>query len=415
MKSNFKLKGFMGSNEFAIMTYDLKIGDNSFLPVITAAKRIACVSLVVALLGGWSIGKVYAQDDAAKPDHTKQIRVVVAPPDKSPGDVIAIPPFTSWTVSMERSAENPKEPLNSGDVAEWLHKVSNLNGLQTTDIQPWHIVITYDQFDEDGDNVHSGVVDELWANPKKYKISYKSDNLNQTDYATEQGLFRLGDQRWPNPAEMQVRAEIIDPFSFASKLRGLTSSSEENTFGTHTLHCVAFKKTGGISVSNQYCFEQGASVLRYVRGQGWDQTAYNDIILFNGRNVAQQVDVTNGGKPFLKLTVKTLEPITQLDEKDFTPPDNAVSLIGKRVTGVPRQPVKISFPEWPESLRQQHFIIGLQIVIGKDGHVVSAQAVSGPSDAYKAAENAVRKWVFEPYLVLGEPSEVETKVQLSNQ
>jgi len=35
----------------------------------------------------------------------------------------------------------------------------------------------FDQFDEDRDNVHSGVLDELWAGPKKYKISYKSDNL----------------------------------------------------------------------------------------------------------------------------------------------------------------------------------------------------------------------------------------------
>jgi hypothetical protein len=405
----------MGSNEFAIMKPGTKNSDIPFLHAIMTPKKIASVSLAAVLLGGWSTGRLHAQDNAATPDHTTQIRVIVAPPDKSSSDVIAIPPFTSWTVSMERNAENPKEPLNSGDVAEWLHKVSNLNGLQSADIQPWHIVITYDQFDEDGDNVHSGVVEELWANPKKYKISYKSDILNQTDYATEQGLFRLGDQRWPNPAEMQVRTEIVDPFSYASKLRGVTSSSEENTFGTHTLQCVAFKKTGGISVSNQYCFEKGSSVLRYVRGQGWDQTAYNDIISFNARNVAQQVVVTNGGKPFLKLNVKTLEPITQLDEKDFTPPDNAVSLIGKRVTGVPRQPVKMSFPEWPESLRQQHFIIGLQIVIGKDGHVVNAQAVSGPPDAYKSAENAVRKWIFEPYLVLGEPSEVETKVQLSNQ
>jgi hypothetical protein len=405
----------MGSNKFAIMTRNTKNSNSSLPYAIMAAKKIAPVSLIVVLLGGWSTGRLHAQDNAVSPDHTKQIQVVVAPSEKSSDDVIAIPPFTSWTVSMERNAETPKEPLTSGDVAEWLHKVSSLNGLQSSDIQPWHIVIAYDQFDEDGDNVHSGVVEELWANPKKYKISYKSDALSQTDYATEQGLFRLGDQRWPNPAEIQVRAEIVDPFSFASKLRGLTSSSEENTFGTHTLHCVAFKKAGGISVSNQYCFEQGSSVLRYVRGQGWNQTAYNDIISFKGRSVAQQVKVTNGGKPFLKLTVKTLEPITQLDEKDFTPPDNAVSLIGKRVTGVPRQPVKMSFPEWPESLRQQHFIIGLQIVIGKDGHVVSAQAVSGPPDAYKSAEAAVRKWVFEPYLVLGEPSEVETKVQLSNQ
>jgi hypothetical protein len=42
----------------------------------------------------------------------------------------------------------------------------------------------YDQFDEDGDNVHSGIVEEYWVAAKKYRISYRSDTLNQTDYAT---------------------------------------------------------------------------------------------------------------------------------------------------------------------------------------------------------------------------------------
>jgi hypothetical protein len=129
MKFNFEHKGSMGTDEFAIMTHDTKNSDSSFLHVISAAKRIASVSLTVALLVGWPTGRLYAQDNAATPDNTRQIRVVVAPPGKSSGDVIAIPPFTSWTFSMERNAENPKEPLNSGDVAEWLHKVSNLNGL----------------------------------------------------------------------------------------------------------------------------------------------------------------------------------------------------------------------------------------------------------------------------------------------
>jgi hypothetical protein len=29
-------------------------------------------------------------------------------------------------------------------------------------LQPWHLVLTYDEFDEDGDNVNSGVYDEVW-------------------------------------------------------------------------------------------------------------------------------------------------------------------------------------------------------------------------------------------------------------
>jgi len=55
-----------------------------------------------------------------------------------------------------------------------------------------------------------------------------------------------------------------------------------------------------------------------------------------------------------------------------------------------------------------------EIVIGKDGHVVSARGISGPAEAYKGCEDAVRKWVFVPYLVLGKPVEVETKVMCNN-
>jgi hypothetical protein len=112
--------------------------------------------------------------------------------------------------------------------------------------------------------------------------------------------------------------------------------------------------------------------------------------------------------------VKTIEAIEKIDDKEFLPPADAVDLSGKRVTGVAVKPIKQPFPEWPAALRREHFKVELQVVIGKDGHVLSAHAVSGPSDAYKAAEDIARKWVFQPYYVLGEPVEVESKVQFQN-
>jgi Gram-negative bacterial TonB protein C-terminal len=332
----------------------------------------------------------------------------------SSDSVIAIPPETSWTGTITLSGKNSEKQQDSTELINWLHTVSALNGLQSTDVLPWHIVIIYDQFDEDGDNVHSGVFEEFWAGPKKYRISYKSDNLNQTDYATDDGLFRLGDQRWPNPAEIQVRARILDPFSYAANLQHFRMSNTESTFGTHSLHCVGFQNASqGITAPAQYCFDDG-SVLRYVRGEGWFQTAYNDILSIDGRKIAQDVEVTDGGKPFLKLHVKVIETISQINDKDFVPPPTAINLLGKTVSGISPKPIQTSFPEWPMSLQHQHFSVTLDIVIGKDGHVVSAHAISGPPDAYKAAEKAAQKWVYQPYLVLDQPTEVETKINLNN-
>jgi hypothetical protein len=367
-------------------------------------------SLLICCLGAG----LHAQNAQVATDQSKQHRVVVASAPSS-DSVIAVPPDTSWTTSISFEASSPIKTVDPSTLAAWLKQVSAINGLSAGDVRPWHIVIAYDQFDGDGDNFNSGVLEEFWAGPKKFKRIYMSDNLNQTDYATDHGLFRLGDQRWPNRAELQVRSEVVDPFSYATSLQEVLATNVERKFGMYTLNCSVMKNgLGGISIPAQYCFEDNSSLLRYARGLGWFQTVYNYIVSFQGRNIGRDVEVTDGGKPFLKLHVKTIEAIELIDDKDFVPPANAIGLSGQRVTGVVVKPIKQPFPEWPTALRREHFKVEVQVVIGKDGHVASAHAVAGPSDAYKAAEDTVRKWVFQPYLVLGEPVEVESKVQLQN-
>jgi len=51
--------------------------------------------------------------------------------------------------------------------------------------------------------------------------------------------------------------------------------------------------------------------------------------------------------------------------------------------------------------------------IGKDGHVSSLTAVSGPDVLQKAAIDAVRQWVYTPYTRGGEPVEVETVITMN--
>jgi hypothetical protein len=313
---------------------------------------------------------------------------------------------------LSLSANNIRN-RNGEDLTEWIRTQSHTNGLQDADLQPWHIVIAYDEFDEDGDNVNSGLFEELWAGPAKYKRRYASDKLKQTDYVNEQGLFRVGDQQWPRPVELQVRNEVVDPFYYAATLNGFHTRNLERTFGAQVLDCVLLQSDMIGSSPTQYCFGHGNSALRYTRGSGWFQTAYNDLVSFQGRNVAREVNVTDGGKPHLKLTVQTLETISEVDPKDLLPPPDATNLRGKRLSGVSLTTLQIEYPKWPATMREQHFSVTVALVIGKDGHVIDVRATDGPSAAFPAAETAARKWVFRPYLVAGEPAEVETKIMLS--
>jgi hypothetical protein len=351
---------------------------------------------------------VHAQD-APTPANLTNLKTLVVAPEPSSDAVIAVPPITSERVVLEGRKHDADTDLN---LQGWLAKEASLNGLQSTDAHPWHIVITYDEFDEDGDNVHSGTYEEFWVGPKEYRRIYRSDNFNQTDYATDRGLFRSGDQRWPNRFELQVRDEVIAPFSYATTLRGVHATRVERTFSGYNLACVLIEKDSmRLSDPTQYCFEPHSSILRYSHGFGGLQTAYNRIVSFQERNIAKDVDVTDGGKPHLKLQVKTIESASNLTEADFTPPPDAIGPIGGRISGVVPALIKWPPAQIPNSLRGQRFSVQVEFVIGTNGHVISARAISGPKDGRKACEDSVRKSLYEPFFVLDKPVEVETKTE----
>src|SRR5437879_1452262 len=184
--------------------------------------------------------------------------------------------------------------------------------------------------------MQSTAYEKYWAGKKKYKRIYKSDNLNQTDYATDKGLLRQGDQQWPDGAQSQVRSEVIAPFYYAATLQGFHGRNVMRTFSGYKLQCVFIERDSGISDPTQYCFEPDSSVLRCTRGFGWFQTVYNRIEPLQGRNIAQEVDVTDGGKPYLKLHVETIEFLSHVDDASFLPPRDAVGPLGDRLGCAPR-------------------------------------------------------------------------------
>jgi len=67
-------------------------------------------------------------------------------------------------------------------------------------------------------------------------------------------------------------------------------------------------------------------------------------------------------------------------------------------------------PVYPAEARRQNLqgIVAVDIVVGRDGSVISMRALNGPDVLARAAMDALRWWKFEPYRVNGEPSVVET-------
>ena len=72
-------------------------------------------------------------------------------------------------------------------------------------------------------------------------------------------------------------------------------------------------------------------------------------------------------------------------------------------------------PDYPAPARQirvQGQVV-LRAVISREGMIDNLQVVSGHPMLVKAAVDAVRQWRYRPYVLNGEPVEVETEVTVN--
>jgi protein TonB len=69
------------------------------------------------------------------------------------------------------------------------------------------------------------------------------------------------------------------------------------------------------------------------------------------------------------------------------------------------------YPAIPKAARIQGTVV-LQATISKAGTIENLRVISGPPMLQQAAIDAVRSWRYRPYLLNGEPVEVETTVNI---
>jgi len=341
----------------------------------------------------------------------------INPTSGQTGQTPALPATSSdQTVPREVVPRDPKELLLAA---------AQVNGLEAPGLKPWHILVSYDKFDRDGDNVDSGTYEEFWVGASQYRLTYTSHDFTQTDFATENGLFRTGNDKWPGELQTRVRDEFVRPMFREMDFDYSKPEREKRDFGKVKLPCVMLRRpeTGYMTVAGGaragFCFEPDSLILRYSKGgMGrstiWDQTLYSRIMQFQDRYVAGDVEVTQGGKPYLKLHLEKLESIPSPNPTDFIPPPTAVAIDSKPI--IPDSRVLMldylvheELPQYPKSIRPPGGEAVVEYRINKEGRVTAVQFVEGNSQMQKGLEEALKKFVYRPFLVRGEPVEVEVK------
>jgi len=107
--------------------------------------------------------------------------------------------------------------------------------------------------------------------------------------------------------------------------------------------------------------------------------------------------------------------------------DAAAESGGSKVASAAANPAKVSpevmagnvinkvTPRYPEDAKKAKIegAVLLKAVIGKDGTIENLQVISGPKELQTSALDAVRQWTYKPYLLNGDPEDVETTITVT--
>jgi len=72
-------------------------------------------------------------------------------------------------------------------------------------------------------------------------------------------------------------------------------------------------------------------------------------------------------------------------------------------------------PVYPHEAKLNHIqgSVVMRAIIGKDGRIKDLTPISGPKELIPPSIGAVQQWVYKPYLLLGEPVEVDTQITVN--
>jgi TonB family protein len=294
-----------------------------------------------------------------------------------------------------------------------IQALRDANGLSLQPSVPWHLQISWDQFDSDGHNTHSGTIEEFYVGPRRYRIVFKGDSFSETEIATTSGLYLSTPGDWPPIPTLEALEFVTTPLRrFDNEPSGVRLQNSTRQFTSTTLPCIKALPPGYIEISSPaYCFGPGNLQLRFAAAPALDSILYNKIVTFQDRFIGQLITASVGGRKILEIRVDKLEAIPSPEESLFVPDPGQLPIPGR--IKIPSSLLVVEKRGEMEITPGQQGKATVQFVVGKDGRVISAQATSGPPDIQKVAIRAIRQYRFRPFLILDQPIEVEGTMEFS--
>jgi TonB family protein len=213
---------------------------------------------------------------------------------------------------------------------------------------------------------------------------------------------------------------LLHPLPYPAALDNMTFTSKVVSIGESKLECISEnpKAATNSSLLWSYCLDQSLPIIRISTNSYGQKTIWSGVVQMYGHYIAKQVRVGAGKQdPLVTAEIEQLDPQLGIEEAALAPPPDAKPFVRKVIisSGVTQgRRISGDDPEYPPTARSVRTggTVVLKVTISKEGEVKDVEVVSGPSVLQSSAVKAVRTWRYRPYLLEGEPVQVETTVNI---
>jgi TonB family protein len=333
----------------------------------------------------------------------------------------AIRPQTAGTPS---NPTLPKEPRAILEAARPLYDFSDPS------LKPWHLKASYQLYDDQGNPSEQGTYEYWWASPKVYRSTWTRAGAVHTDWHTADDKHAYLDSGGHfSIFEYKLQSALFHPLPEDADLdpAKIRFERQDLKMANVKIPCIMIvpimpqhgqTQVVPLGLFPTYCFNPAAPALQIEDSFGTIAEYLDHIVKVQGRYVPRDIKFFEGKQKVLFANVETIDGISATDPV-FAPAPAAVS---PKVDKIPVAAglmvgmlLKKQQPVYPQDAKDAHVsgTVVLQATIGRDGRIHALHVLQAPWPSLVAsALISVSKWEYKPYLLNGEPVEVETTINV---
>lgn len=318
----------------------------------------------------------------------------------------------------------PKEPRAIFAAAQPLYDFNDPS------LRPYHLKAAY-QLYEHGQPTEHGTFEYWWASPSVDRSTWTRGANTVSQWHTAGGKFAYlstgsGIQFFESKLKAELLSPLPDPKDYAAS--DTYFDKEDVKLGSLKVPCIMIvpkMPTRGqplqvpIGLFPTYCFDPSLPVVVAKSSFGALQVVYEKSVRVQNRILPNSLSEYEGRDKVLSASVESIEALSPTDPALIPPPEamkppvervqlGAAIVAGRRIGGI----VPI-YPADAKAVRAQGTVV-LRAVIGRDGRIHDLKVMSAPYPSLvESAMWAVSQWTYKPYLLNGQPVEVDTQINVT--